>query len=101
MSLSDTFSEWTKPLRNLQTSATKGIPSFKPFNIIKQKWHTRETAQTSFALFPMLERLFTVIAFEVAITRYNPSKLGSTLALSQLLDGAGFIFWITFSARKI
>ena len=24
MSLSDTFSEWTKPLRNLQTSATKG-----------------------------------------------------------------------------
>ena len=27
---------------------------------------------------------------EVAITRYSPSKLGSTLALSQLLDSAGF-----------
>lgn len=24
MSFSDTFSEWTEPLRNLQTSATKG-----------------------------------------------------------------------------
>lgn len=37
MSFSDTFSEWAKPLRILQTSATKGIPSFEVYSNIKQK----------------------------------------------------------------
>ena len=37
MSFSDTFSEWTEPLRNLQTNATKGIPSFEVYSNIKQQ----------------------------------------------------------------
>lgn len=37
MSFSDTFSEWAKPLRNLQTSATKGIPSFHNNQYYKAK----------------------------------------------------------------
>jgi hypothetical protein len=40
MSLSDTFFEWTEPLRNLQTSATKGIPSFEVYSNIKKVTHS-------------------------------------------------------------